>query len=625
MGVGAMLLSRTPPADPAARRAEARLTILTAGGAFGILLMLGGLLFSYLWFRSLTAWLDEGKRTEAKWVLIPILVFILGAGLAFLATQPARAEERNNPLLRRLVYGTNLGLTALLLLLLLGVGNVFAALRVPNQLDTTQSGFYTLDPATEKVVAGLEQPVTAYSTLRELADETEARLARDARGLLTAAQEVNPARFRARFLNPALDQNEIDRLANKFPQFDRNQLGILLVYGEDESRSSFIRMPELFTQDFQSRAVMFQGEPRLVRELLFLSEGKTRPVVYFTQGHGELSVAPPPRGGTRAADVRTANQLREALEKGYVDVRPLEFDLAAPKVPDDATVVAVADPRTPLSKEQAEAIRKFMTEPRPGDKTRKGKLVVLTSPHPRPEDNAGVADTGLEGVLEGFGVRLGRDYIYNEPVQNISFNRAITTLGATLVQERNPVAMAFRRRALIMSDCREVVPASPPGGSLRAEPLFVTLPEQRYTWLEPDPLTNPAQRWQQLVQRENGALRAARGFTDEPRSLSVLVTEQPEPGAKRTEPTARVAVYGSGSFFADPEPGRQPSPIPGELFAATLDWLRDRPVVDVQNKTYGQYTMKPEPDLTRMVFLPIGVIAVGVLAAGFGMWVFRRK
>ena len=42
-------------------------------------------------------------------------------------------------------------------------------------------------------------------------------------------------------------------------------------------------------------------------------------------------------------------------------------------------------------------------------------------------------------------------------------------------------------------------------------------------------------------------------------------------------PTARLAVYGSGTYFADPEPGRPPSQSPGELLAATLDWLRDRP------------------------------------------------
>ena len=95
-----------------------------------------------------------------------------------------------------------IALLLLLLLLILTVGNVFASLRVPNQLDTTASGFYTLDDSTKQVIASLEQPVTAYSTLYAGAGgEARERLVRDARSLLTAAQEVNSARL-ALSINP---------------------------------------------------------------------------------------------------------------------------------------------------------------------------------------------------------------------------------------------------------------------------------------------------------------------------------------------------------------------------------------------------------------------------------------
>ena len=626
IGVGGSVLAKVPRPDVAGRRADARGTILLAGGLLGFVLMVGGLWFFYLWFGSLTAWLDQGKRAEAKWVLGPILAFVAGAALAFVSAQPARAEERNNPLLRRLVYGTNLGLTLLLLLLILTAGNVFASLRVPNQLDTTSSGFYTLDDATRQAIAALEQPVTAYSTLSEgLGGEARARLVRDARSLLTAAQEVNPTKFRVRFLSPQLDVTDIERLASKFPQFDRNQLGILLVAGDDESRASFIRGSELVAEDATARTptVSFQGEARLVRELLFLSEGKTRPVVYFTQGHGELEIAPPQGGDARPAGGRGASQLRTALEKNYVDVRPLEFDLTNPKVPDDAAVVVVADPRTPLPKEQAEAIRKFMTEPRPGDKAKKGKLIVLSSPHPKQPERTGVADTGLEEVLGGFGVRLGTEYLYSMRADVASYTQATVVASDALVDERNPVALAYRDAMLILPDARPVVPAGQPGGPFRAEPLFLTYPPSRLTWVEADPLTNPAQRFEQF--RQNRELAAARQLTRSPRVLAVLVSEPPDPSARGAAPTARAAVYGSGAFFADPDPGRPPSPVPAELFATTLDWLRDRPVVNVANKTYGQYTMKPEPDAARLLYLPVGITVLGVLAVGFGMWVFRQK
>ncbi|HET6576092.1 MAG TPA: Gldg family protein, partial [Fimbriiglobus sp.] len=633
IGVGGLVLAKVPRPDVADRRADARGTILLAGGLFGFVLMLGGLWFFYLWFGSLTAWLDQGKRGEAKWVLGPILAFVAGAALAFAASQPARAEERNNPLLRRLVYGSNLGLSALLLLLLLTAGNVFAALRVPNQLDTTSGGVYTLTlhDSTRQLIAGLDQPVTAYSTLYEGAgrDAEMIRVVEDSRRLLTAAQEVDPAKFRVRFLNPSLDKDEIDRLSNTYPQFDRQQLGILLVAGEGgaAARASFIRGSELSSQESDGRSshMVFQGEARLARELLFLSEGKTRPVVYFTQGHGELEIAPPPAvDQVRPAGVRTATAIREAMAKNNVDVRPLTFDLTAPKVPDDATVLVVADPTATLPKEQAEAIAKYMAEPRPGGK-KKGKLIVLTSPHPRPTDNMGVIGTGLEDMLlNTFGVQLGQEYLYNEPLQGVTYNEAITALSATLVQSRNPLALAFLRRPLVMPDCRKVMPAGPARGPRRVEPLFVTVPD-RFTWLETDPLINPTRRWRELLRPENKQLRGERELTGDPRVLSVLVSEMPaDASAGEAAPTARVAVYGSGTFFADPPPARRPNQ-PADLFVATLDWLRDRPVVTIPDKAYGRYEMKPGADATRLLYLPVGLTVLGILAVGFGMWVFRQK
>lgn len=624
IGVGGSVLAKVPRPDVAGRRADARVTILLAGGLFGFVLMVAGLWFFYQWFGSLTAWLDQGKRGEAKWVLGPILAFVAGAALAFAAAQPARAEERNNPLLRRLVYGANLGLSALLLLLILTVGNVFASLRVPNQLDTTSSGFYTLDDSTRQVIAGLEQPVTVYSTLVEADDPTGNRLVRDVRGLLTAAQEVNPARFRVQFLSRTLDQLRIDQLRKDYPQFDPNELGVLLVVDDDASRSSFLRGSDLFTQEGgRGRApqVAFQGEARLVRELMFLSEGKTRPIIYFTQGHRELEIAPPPDVEARPTGVRTATQLRAALERKNVEVRPLVFDLADPKVPDDAAVVVVADPQAPLPKEQAEAIRRFMTEPRPGDK--KGKLIVLTSPHPG-SDNTGVAATGLEEVLAGFGVELGREYLLRGPAEGrLTYTQIVTALSQAAYQQRNPIALAFEQPPVLPSARVVNVARTPPGGPFQAIPLFLTDPSEGLTWLEPNPPSNPARTWEEI--RRNPELRKSLKLSQNPRSVAAVVSESPDPSARGAAPTARMAVYGSGAFFADPEPGRPPSPVPAELFAVTLDWLRDRPVVNIANKTYGQYTVKPEPDNARLLYLPVGITVLGVLAVGFGMWVFRQK
>ena len=629
LGVGGILVGGLPPATARGQLLDAREKILLAGGLFGLVFMAGGIGFFLVSFATLARWLDEKAPPAGAWEPVAaLLAFLVGAGLAFLAAQPARAEERNHPLLRRLVYGLNVGLTTLLLLLLLVVGNVVAALRVPQRLDTTASGFYTLSPATRELIAGLDQPVTVYSTLPD--DEgadTSAHLIRDARTLLTACQDANPARFKVRFLSPGSNRGEIARLAAKYPAFDRQALGVLLTVGEDEARSAFLRAEDLFTQEVEGRSqqYVFQGEAKLVRELLFLAENKTKPTVYFTQGSGELEVVPGAGRAGRGGGRRAATQLREALEKAYATVKVLEPDAADPKVPDDATVVVVADPQVPLPKEQADALRAYMLGGGPGAGGRKGKLVVLTSPHPTP-GGGGVAETGLEPVLAGLGVRVGREYLLNQPAQGASFADAFLLVNPDLADARNPLAQAFESRVLVVPDCREVAPAGGAGGPYRAESLFVTLPRRR-TWLEPDPPADPGRSLVETAQSRE--LSIARKMTLAPRSVGVLVSEEPPPGAKpgdRAAPTGRAAVYGSGAFFADPAGRRGAGAgVPAELLVATVDWLRDRPAAaNIASKTYGRYVPKPEPDETRIFLLPVGATLIGLIALGLGVWAVRR-
>ena len=625
LGVGLWQLVSLPKPDRAGQLREARIALLLGGGLIGLVLMIAGTWFFLLYFSSLTAWLDGGKKSEAKWVLVPVIVSLLGAGLAFAATQPARSDERDNPTLRRLVYGSNVGLSAALLLLLLLVGNVFAALKVPNKLDTTETGFYTLSDATKELLAGLNQPVTAYSTLFPAGGGTGRRLVSDASSLLAACHDVNPSKFRVRTLDPSLDREEIKRLATKFPKFDRESMGILLVVGEPEGEAEFLRAEDLFDEEGAGRGpgrFVFKGEGQLVSKLLFLSESKVRPVVYFTQGSGELEVIAGAPGAQRAAPGRTAHALAEMLKKTNADVKALEFDLALPKVPDDAAVVVVADPVTPLAKEHADAIRHFMMAPKSDGK--KGKLILLTSPHAK-AGGGDVAPTGLEDVLTGFGVRIGNEYILNQRTEPFSYTDIPVAVNAPLVDSRNPIAQTYSEQLLVFPDAREVTPIRETPG-VTAEPLFISLPG-RYSWLETKLPTDPGQTWQDLV--KSADLRTARKLIRNPRSVSIVVADPPAPNAPRgSVASGRVAVYGSGTFFADPparERERAGSGRGAELLAATVDWMRDRPAAaNVATKPYGMYERPAEMDPVRSQLIPIGVTLLTIIAFGLGVWVFRR-
>lgn len=627
VSLGAWVLARLPRTTEAERRTEARAVMLAAGGLLGLVLMLGGFWFFFLWFGSLTAWLDEGKRAEAKWVLFPLLVFLVGAGLAFVGAQPARAEERNNPNLRRLVYGANFGLTVLLLALLLLVGNVFAALRVPNKLDATSSGFYTLAEPTKEFIATLDKPVTAYSIAWETSDERD-RFLQDVRSLLTAMQEVNPAKFRVRYLSPGLNREEINRLSTKHPILDkdaRDSLGILLVVGEDESRAGFVKSDDMFTREGMGRGgaapLVFQGEAKLVKELLTLTDSGSKPIVYFTQSSGELLIDPQADEGGKAR--RTARDLKAGLEGADAEVRALPAGLTDKTVPADADIVVVADPTQPLPAHQVEALRQFMSAPRANGK--KGKLIVLAGAHA--DRDGKIIPTGLEGLLAGFGVQLGDSFVYRDPRLEIvgvpdspSVQLGVVTEAA--VNAKNPMALvvASYRGGLPFADVRTVTAdAAAPGGPFRAE-RFLATPSRIPTWLEPTQQANPEAAFRQILEADDpNAVAAKKQYSSASRSLAVTVSEGETP---------RAVVIGTGEFFSDETTrqlrgGLKPQ---AEFLAAGVSWLRDRPAAAViANKTYGTFTPNADPSSVRLLFLPVGALLLTIVVLGVGVWVSRQK
>lgn len=611
LGIGAWILAAPPKATEAERTTDARVATLMAGGAVGLALMVAGLAFFIVWFPLLAKWLDEKVTPPGAWkVVAALLVFLVGAGLAFLAAQPARAEERNAPTLRRLVYGLNFALGVLLLLVVLIAGNAFAALKVPAKLDTTESGFYTLSDATKEYLIGLSEPVTAYVLIPDSGD----RLIADIRQLLTSCQAVNPQRFRVRYLTDAMNKNEIRQLQEKHPSADLvNSYGILLTAGENEARSAYIRENDFIEQERDPTGrggrAMFRGEAKLVQELLILTETKAKPVIYFTQSNNELAIATGVEGGDPR---RVASAIRTALEKNYADVRPL--DATENKIPDDANLIVVADPTQPLPERQVTAIREFVTGGQKGDK--KGKLIVLAGSHAGPDRK--MTATGLEGLLGEMGVQLGTNFLYHEPSQMAGPTTALVVMNPTLVRSRNSLATAFSGQVIPVDDVRIVqVPRTPPPGPFAAQALMYST--GRLSWTEPE-RTDPIASFDELLKAiQAGDREVIRRMeaTDSSRPVGAIVSEGETP---------RAVVIGAGGFFAD-ETGRQfrGNNVQADLLAAAANWLRDRPAVaNIPNKSYGIYTLSRTASEVQLVWLPVGVTLTGILALGLGVWLLRR-
>src|SRR5262249_10309507 len=153
-----------------------------------------------------------------------------------------------------------------------------------------------------------------------------------------------------------LDPAKMRKLMSDY-QFNERQ-GLIVVYGEEgKAEYQIIKDSDLFAVDpTHPDRFNFKGEDALMTALSYLEEGKSRPVVYFTQGNGEMDL----NDTSSAQDGQGLGALRERLQKGNYEVKGLQFSpasnvktkspliVSSDRVPDDAEVVVVAGPRLAL-------------------------------------------------------------------------------------------------------------------------------------------------------------------------------------------------------------------------------------------------------------------------------------
>lgn len=620
IGVYLQVMPPKPTRDRQLR--EARVVLLSAGGLLGIALILFGGFFFYLWSDSLTKWLDKGEKKEMVWVVVPLLMVAGGAGLVFASVQPARSEERNDLTIRRLVYGSNFAVTVLLLFVVLIVLNVVVAMKVPNKLDTTETGFYTISDSTRNFLSKLTEPATLYVILPDSGD----REANDLRQFAFTAQDASEGKMNVKFVSPVANKSELARLQDRYPRIGRDALGVLITAGEDEKRNVFVSFEDLFEIDQRTgRPKGFAGEGKIMKELRFLSDNEQKPVVYFTQSNGELSIDANP-GAQNVGG--SANQLKSFLEKAYIDVKPLVFPLKNPTVPVDAAVVIVAEPQTPLSTDSVDALRRYMNPSNPTAK--KGKMIVLAGATSGP-DGKGMLKTGLEPLLAEFNVRLGDKFIYTFPTDQTPRPK-LTLVGFSQAAASNPIVqtVAPTVRALRFQVPREVAAMQGGNPAFKADVLMATLRGQ-VTWLESESVAIDNNLLRDLIQTP--AVAARKELSEDSRPVAVVVSESSAPNPHGGPPpsgTGRLLVIGNAFVFSDKvAEGSRSTPITFDMIGVGIDWLRDRPALasSIESKTYKEY-QPPEPAAindTRLKYLPLGLAMLLVTGLGAGVWVIRRK
>lgn len=613
--------------------------VLLAGAVAGLVLLVVGVWLTTTWWATLTGGLEEWHK---HWWQLMVCELCLFGGLAvmFAALQVARAEERTNPAMRRLLYGYNAVLSCLLVLTILAHLNVFAYLPVwpltyaHETYDWSGSERYNLEPTSVEVLRRLDKPVKIYVLLPSGSNRAQYTL-REMRMLLEKCREVD-RHLDVEELSPDLSPQAVAQLQEKYQLPERQ--GMLVVYGTaGDEKSEFVPVSDFAPQvagggmgGGESERIEFKGEAALIRALTFLTEDKHKPVIYFTQGNGELDL----NNSDPARDDRGVGVLRDRLSRASYDVKELRLGLGADKVPDDADVVVIARPTRAYPEPALNALRDYLKPPAGAKNKKQGKLVVLFDVAKDPEGR--MVHTGLEDWLrKEAGVQVDDDHVVAAVFAKDPLFAPVM-LNPDLNNSALASALSRYQDALIpMYDVRTVHaaernPAGPPPTDFQAEPFLVT-DVNRYCWkqtnlnvdvlAEVEPLRKPDHMGDLLKKVSREPLPVAVAVSE----LGAADPNDPH-GFMNRKQVPRMLVFGDATWVSN-RPMNQT--VFYDLFTGCLGWLRDRPdTTKLEAKERKAYTLSPKDVgqfAAQVLYLPLALLAVGIVGLGAGVWMVRRR
>jgi hypothetical protein len=465
---------------------------------------------------------------------------------------------------------------------------------------------------------------------------------------------------------------EYMKLADKYPELkretkvgreedDRDLRGLLVTIGpestkEVKQRHAFIPRSALGDVRRESKGdrtitVNFRGENALMETIQLLSEhDKKKPVIYFTQGNGELVLSDQMGAMKNTIQIfMGAGNLRSMLAKDNYDVYGLVWgppikelvgnpmfkfgqpprdpkappdlkgdkDLRKDEVPEDARLVVIVYPftftdrRHKWPKSGLDALERYME--------RGGKLLVI-NPTPFEDFPPQLSpDLGLTGLLAKYGVRVSKDYILNSnPNRKGVLGPPAWGVTATAPPgTANRFAQHFigQQINLTLPHVVDVAPAA----EYKAEVVLVVKEKQRgndFVWAEKDSdplIMNTHEYVRTLPPEKLDAMRAP--------ELPVAVAVTDKHGK------ARVVVLGdslnAANFYVN-----KSGPY-YDFIRSAADWLVDRPVqkLGIPPKESNVFVLRPDavkhPE--RMIWLPLGLTVALILGVGLGVWVVRRR
>ena len=499
---------------------------------------------------------------SAAWYMVKREFYpIVSAGLALTVLFAAAAVIADPDRVRRALagrqarHGSNALVISLAFAGILGVLN-FLAYSNPKRWDLTEDQEYTLAPETRLLLSTLKEPARIVGFYTVDAEGSQNQI----RPLLEQYQVESKGKLTFEFIDPREDPITTER------------------YGVTQDRSLVIVVGET------SAVVTFPEEQDISGALLRLENPGIRKV-YFTSGHGELSISQTDDGGL--------SKLKTALDSKNYETEELNLQIQG-EIPADALLLVVAGPQVPLSPAETELIVDYLAQG--------GSLLLLQEPSilTRFGDNP---DSLADYLASSWGIGLNNDLIVDpdslNPFVALSFQYA-----------SHPVTERLESIGTLFPSARSLNLATVEGSSVTQTALVTTGDS---SWgetnlealLTDDPLEGLA---------EDAGL-------DNPGPLTVVAV------AENSVSEARLVVIGDADFPANAIAFDAPN-ANGDLLVNSIDWASGQEnLLDLTPKQQTQRFVTPPTETTvRLVFLGTVVLLPGaVIVLGVSVWWQRRK
>jgi gliding motility-associatede transport system auxiliary component len=325
-------------------------------------------------------------------------------------------------------------------------------------------------------------------------------------------------------------------------------------------------------------------------------EGKAKKV-YFTRGHGEKDTA--------GQDGRGYSAIAQALQTDNFEVAQLALAQES-KVPDDASVVVIAGPRSDFLPQEITAIRAYLG--------RGGKLMLMLDP-PEP-GTLGTSLTSLVELAHSWGADVGNTIVIDEQSAN---NLVVPVV---MNYPRHAVTDRFNGVMTMYPLTRSVVPVEGGADGKVAQKILETSPR---SWAEAD--------LKQLFETKKPQINLDKGDKAGPvviaTATSAPATDVPAPAAgsppapDAPKPETRVIVIGDSDFPSNSVIGFQGNK---DLYLNMVNWLAQQEnLISIRAKDPAdrRLDMLPEQEI-GVRYLALLAIPLLLFANGVRVWWKRR-